>query len=150
MTAEKIDDLLAAQDWPNETARLLTDHARPGPWHYIDHNMSCVSESGAFVNRGTVLTKSIDCGGADSLDHADALFIAASRTLVPRLLDDCARLRAALRLAIEQRDLIHDSLHHVLNSKNENYQVGLDNMCQAHGSDQDDAAVLAALRGDRS
>jgi hypothetical protein len=100
-----------------EEIRKAEQEATPGPWTVIEAEGFCNANKcpcgkdredaeceecedwrwtqGAFVDQ--VLT--IDCGEYDGMNDADAKYIALSRTAVPKLLDEVARLRAALEAA---------------------------------------------------
>ena len=86
-----------------KAARALCEAATPGPWtarfdeYVIGDNVSARvsirNDDGAWVDsERTIVNESM---------RGDAAFIAASRTLVPRLLDEVERLKAALAEAVE-------------------------------------------------
>lgn len=71
-------------------ARRLCDASTPGPWEAEPDSDSVGVSDAIFKERGYGLLAAADHPGT-------AAFIAASRSLVPRLLDLVARQRAALR-----------------------------------------------------
>lgn len=100
-----------------QKARLLCEQATPGPWGvYQDTPFEPVE----------VNSPSRDIASLDTWEHrpdgreSDAHFIAASRTLVPALLDEVERLRVLLREADKERDHLmtlltdaHAGLYHL-------------------------------------
>lgn len=112
--------------------RALCDAATPGPWKAGRPDMATIVDG---VNSKWVYAGEQYCAVASGrIDGpwdevmANAAFIAASRTLVPRLL-------AALELAIEK---VNEA-----NSELEFHEIGI-----AHWRKKADAAILAALRGE--
>ena len=86
-----------------KAARALCEAATPGPWtarfdeYVIGDNVSARvsirNDDGAWVDsERTIVNESM---------RGDAAFIAAARTLVPRLLDEVERLKAALAEAVD-------------------------------------------------
>ena len=86
-----------------KAARALCEAATPGPWtarfdeYVIGDNVSARvsirNDDGAWVDsERTIVNESM---------RGDAAFIAAARTLVPRLLDEDERLKAALAEAVD-------------------------------------------------
>ncbi len=83
----------------NDELRKLAGEATPGPWYWADDQMSTPDNP---VKQWTIspgiLIADTNNGtpGGDRRDRANAAFIAAARTEVPRLLDENDALRAAL------------------------------------------------------
>lgn len=85
--------------------RALCEQATPEPWQYVmlaDHDAQVTY---ACIRIGDEVQRI----GLRKKDEEDARFIAAARTALPRLLDECERLRG---LARELADQIQQVLPH--------------------------------------
>ena len=139
-----IDDLLAAQEAEHGEARKIADAVtsgpmvhRPGPDAGTSTNLDAIVGSLAtdewFIHVRCQEQRYPGLADRDVVRRerdANARFIAESFAIVPRLLDDCARLRAALRVMVGQRNACHNET------------------CSSEACMKEpDAAILATLRG---
>ena len=82
-----------------KAARALCDAATPGPWKHV--RGPAARDVLYDANGRELLFTSNEYYARADLEENDAAFIAAARTLVPRLLDEVERLRTALAEAVD-------------------------------------------------
>jgi hypothetical protein len=107
MSEPLTDDELAA-------AKALVDAATPGPWSAANGKGSACVRTEDRATSCAIYLNVRTCEVDECVErwHRDAAFIAASRTLVPRLLAEIARLRvqnAALRNSVYDLGELYES-----------------------------------------